>query len=77
MTHGIIREPADVHADHAPAAATKQRDDPKPRRRNPVRVAAAKVMGALRGDKYMVDAYPVVEREDAAAREDAAQTGEC
>ncbi len=67
MTHGIIGEPADVHADDAPTAATKQRDDPKPRRRNPVGIAAAKVMSALRGDKYMVDAYPAPGREHAVA----------
>jgi hypothetical protein len=67
MAPGIISEPADVQADDPPTAPTKQRDDLKPGRRNPVRLAAAKVMSALRGDKYMVDAYPAAGREDAAA----------
>jgi hypothetical protein len=56
---GIIPDPVYVHDDPGPAtAATKQRGGRKPGRRNPVRVAAATVMGALHGDKYMVDAYP-------------------
>ena len=67
VASGIISEPADVHADDIPIATTKQRDDPKQRRRNPARIAAAKVMSALHGDKYMVDAYPAAGREDAAA----------
>ena len=67
VTHGIIGEPADVHADDVPTAATEHREDPKSRRRNPARIAAAKVMSALHGDKYMVDAYPAAGREDAAA----------
>jgi hypothetical protein len=33
-------------------------------------------MSTLRGDKYMVDAYPAVDREDAAALDDAAPRGE-
>jgi len=37
---------------------------PEPRRRNPAKRAAAKVVSALRGDKYMVNAYPAAERED-------------
>jgi hypothetical protein len=67
VTQGIISEPADVHADDVPTAATKQSENSKSRRRNPARIAAAKVMSALRGDKYMVDAYPAAGREDAAA----------
>ena len=63
---GILSEPVDVD-DDVPTAATEQRDEPQPGRRNPFRLAAAKVMSALRGDKYMVDAYPAAEREDAAA----------
>ena len=64
---GIIPEPAHVSSDVAPlTAATEKPDERKPGRRNPVRIAAAKVMSALRGDKYMVDAYPAAEREDAA-----------
>jgi hypothetical protein len=63
---GILPEPVDVR-DDVPTAASEQRDDPKPGRRNPFRLAAAKVMSALRGEKYMVDAYPAAEHEDAAA----------
>lgn len=64
MAPGIISEPAEVQADDLPTAPNKQRDDSKPGRRNPVRLAATKVMSALRGDKYMVDAYPAAGRED-------------
>jgi hypothetical protein len=62
---GIIPETVHVHDDNAPTAATAQRGKPTPRRRNPVRLVAPKVMGALRGDKYMVDTYPAAERDDA------------
>jgi hypothetical protein len=69
---GIIPEPVEVYDEPAaPTAATEQRDDAKPGRRNPVRLAAAKVMSALRGDKYMIDAYPAPGHEDAATRHDA------
>jgi hypothetical protein len=61
---GIIPQPV-------PPAATEQRDEPTLGPRNPVRLAAAKVMSALRGDKYMVDAYPADGRADSAAPEDA------
>jgi hypothetical protein len=73
---GIISDPVDVYDDDVRTPATEQRDDPKPERRNPLQLAVAKVMSVLRGDKYMVDAYPAVEREDAAAPDDAARTGE-
>jgi hypothetical protein len=39
--------------------ATKQRDDPKPKRRKPVRLAVANLMSPPRGDKYMIGAYAV------------------
>jgi hypothetical protein len=70
---GIIPRPVHVHDDAAlpPAAATEQRDEPTVGTRNPVRLAAAKVMSALRGDKYMVDAYPTDGRADSTAPEDA------
>ncbi len=69
---GIIPQPVEVYDDPAtPTAATEQRDDAKPGRRNPVRLAAAKVMSALRGDKYMIDAYPASGDEDAATQRDA------
>jgi hypothetical protein len=31
---------------------------PSPRRRNPARTALAKLLSVIRGDKYLVDAYP-------------------
>jgi hypothetical protein len=49
LTPGVVPEPIRLHDDavtFAPAAS--------PRRRNP----ASKLLSALRGDKYMVDAYP-------------------
>ncbi len=49
-----------------PAAVTETPNEPKGRR-NPVRTAGAKVMSALRGDKYMVGAYPSVRPDDPAA----------
>jgi hypothetical protein len=69
---GIIPHPVEVYDDPAAAtAATGQRDDAEPGWRNPVRLAAARVMSALRGDKYMIDAYPAPGHEDAATRHDA------
>ncbi|MGO9821565.1 MAG: hypothetical protein ACLPTJ_13060 [Solirubrobacteraceae bacterium] len=73
---GIISDPVDVYGDDVRTPATEQRDDPKPERRNPLQLAVARVMSALRGDKCMVDTHPAVEREDVAAWDDAAQTGE-
>ena len=50
---GIIPGPVHVSHDAAPlSAATEKRDEPKGRR-NAVGIATAKVMSALRGDKYM------------------------
>jgi hypothetical protein len=64
---GIIPGPIHVTGDAAPlTAVTAQRNEPHGRR-NPVRTAGAKVMSALRGDKYMVDAYSTPTREDPAA----------
>jgi len=73
---GII--PGPVHVSDgaaAPAAATEKRDEPKGRR-NPVRIASAKVMSALRGDKYMVGAYPTVSRDDPAASGDSGSSAQ-
>lgn len=68
---GIIPEPAHVTSDAIPlTAVTKKRDRPKSGRRNPVRTAIATVMSALRGDKYMVDAYPTAEHEQPKATDD-------
>jgi hypothetical protein len=50
---GVIAEPIRLRDDaitHGPTAP--------PRRRNPASILLAKLLSALRGDKYMVDAYP-------------------
>jgi hypothetical protein len=58
---GIIPEPSLVH-DHPPprlVEAAREQPAPPPRltaRRTPL----ARLLAALRGDKYMVDAYPPV-----------------
>ncbi len=65
---GIIPEPAHLNGEVAsPSAATRKPHNPKPGRRNPVSIALAAVARALRGDKYMADAYPAAERQDADA----------
>jgi hypothetical protein len=64
---GIIPGPIHVSSDAAPlAAVTEKRHDPKGRR-NPLTMAGARVMSALRGDKYMVDAYSTPNRNDPVA----------
>jgi hypothetical protein len=64
---GIIPDPVFVHDDRGtPTAATQRRGGRKSGRRNPVRVAAARVMSALHGDQYMVDAYPAAGHAHAA-----------
>ena len=69
---GIIPEPAHVTSDAIPlTAVTEKRDLPKSGRQNPVRTAIATVVSALRGDKYMVDAYPTAGSERAAPSDDA------
>jgi hypothetical protein len=68
-TPGIIPQPVHIFDDAAPPTPIKQPDEPKPGPRNPVRLAVAKVMSALRGDKYMVDAYPAAGGEASAASE--------
>jgi len=73
---GIIPGPVHVSDYAAPLnAATEQRDEPKGRR-NPVRMASAKVMSALRGDKYMVGAYSPVSRDDPAASGDSGSSAQ-
>ncbi len=65
---GIIPEPAHVRDDRRPPAAAKRNaTHAHARRRNPLRVAADAVMSTLRGDKYLVDAYPVAGQQHAAA----------
>jgi hypothetical protein len=52
---GVIPEPTRVHDDTAPAnpGATTE-PAPSPRRRG----LASRLLGVVRGDKYMADAYP-------------------
>jgi hypothetical protein len=69
---GIIPEPPRVNDNLAwPSASSRKPAERKPGRRNPLRVAFARVMSALHGDKYMVGAYPVPDPEDAAPSDDA------
>jgi hypothetical protein len=69
---GTLPDAAHVGDDAAPLTATTgKREGAKPGRRNPVRVAAAKLMSALHRDKYMVHAYPAADSEDAAASDNA------
>ena len=59
---GIIRDPPLVHDETA--AATRggsQRVDDTATRRATHRTPLARLLAALRGDKYMVDAYPPAE----------------
>jgi hypothetical protein len=62
----ILPEPVHVSDDAALPVTATEKDGPKSGRRHPVKFAVAKVMSALRGDKYMVDAYPATEHEAAA-----------
>ena len=68
---GIIPSPPHLNDNLAwPPATSRKPDDPKPQRRNPVKIAFARVMSALHGDKYVVDAYPTAGHEDAAPSDD-------
>jgi hypothetical protein len=64
---GVIPEPVRVH--HDPAARRERLHARSPTsgttvpaspsgRRNPARILLAKLLSAIRGDKYMIDAYP-------------------
>ena len=65
---GIIPEPAHVNSDAAPLTpAIERAHNPKLGRPNLLRTGGAKVISALRGDKYMIDAYPPARHEDAKA----------
>jgi hypothetical protein len=69
---GIIPEPPRLNENVAwPSTASRKPAERKPGPRNPVRVAFTKVMSALHGDKYMVDAYPTAGHEAAASSDDA------
>ena len=73
---GIIPGPVHVSDGAAAlAAVTEKRDEPKGRR-NPVRIVSAKVMSALRGDKYMVGAYPTVSSDVHAASGDSGSSAQ-
>jgi hypothetical protein len=61
LTHAVSGADAS-----APTAAIEQRRASPPRRRNPVALGLGRVASALRGDKYMIDAYPAATQEDAA-----------
>src|SRR4051812_8287630 len=71
---GVIPEPWRVQHDPAagsepPARLTTSGTTlPPSGRRNPARVLLAKLLSAIRGDKYMVDAYPPAWHGGAAAR---------
>jgi len=52
---GVMPEPVYVQEDPAPAA---RRDQP-----NALRHPLARLVSVLRGDKYMVDAYPAIPKE--------------
>jgi hypothetical protein len=73
---GVIPEPAHVH--HAANEADRRRSAtptahdvanpaPSSRRRNPARKMLGKLVAALRGDKYMANAYPPTWRSAADA----------
>ena len=73
---GVIPEPIRVHHDSGPsherrsaAPQTSATTEPtsSPRRRNPASVLLAKILSAVRGDKYMTDAYPPARRPPSAA----------
>ncbi len=69
---GIIPAPPHLNDKLAwPAAASRKPHERKPRGRNPARIAFDRVMRALHGDKYMVDAYPAPVPEDSARSDDA------
>ena len=64
---GVIPEPMRVHQDAVaahkpPTGPSTARGTTKPAsspgRRNPASIVLAKLLSTIRGDKYMVDAYP-------------------
>jgi hypothetical protein len=64
---GVIPEPVRVHQDtvaahtHPTAPSTASgttKPASSPGRRNPASIVLAKLLSTIRGDKYMVDAYP-------------------
>ena len=74
---GVIPEPVRAHRDTVaaherpaatPTASGTTKPASSPGRRNPASIALARLLSALRGDKYMVDAYPPAWHGAAAAR---------
>jgi hypothetical protein len=73
---GIIPDPVHVHdLLGTPTPANGKTARANAERRNPARIGLAKVASAIRGDKYMVDAYPAAGREHAVAPDDAGSRG--
>ena len=73
----VIPEPLRVHQDTVaaherlaatPTASGTTKPASSPGRRNPASIVLAKLLSAVRGDKYMVDAYPPAWHGAAAAR---------
>jgi hypothetical protein len=62
---GILPAPVHVRDDPGTLTPEEQPADQVPRRKGVVRAALGKVASALRGDKYMVDAYAAAQPEDA------------
>jgi hypothetical protein len=85
---GVIPEPARVHHDDTVAAHERLASTPttsgtskpasSPGRRNPARIVLARLLSTIRGDKYMVDAYPPAGHRAVAARagDDVTQPGD-
>jgi hypothetical protein len=74
---GVIPEPVRVHHDTVaaherltatPTASGTTMPASSPGRRNPASIVLAKLLSAIRGDKYMVDANPPAWHGAAAAR---------
>ncbi len=62
---GILPEPVHVRDDPCTLTPEDKPADEHPRRKGVVRAALAKVASALRGDKYMVDAYAAAQPKEA------------
>jgi hypothetical protein len=74
---GVIPEPVRVHHDAVaaperltatPTASGTTKLASSPGRRNPASIVLARLLSAIRGDKYMVDAYPPAWHRAVAAR---------
>jgi hypothetical protein len=67
----VVRDgvPAPVRLRASPPTSGTTQPASSTRRRNPVSVQLAKLLGVLRGDKYMVNAYPPGWHNAGAARD--------